>query len=249
MGEILTENARHITAQANIDARRITAVSGNKKRGAQASLEQFEQSVGNQHIMDAAGRQANEITENLSRNLDAAVNGKLSERLQAAEELGAATVDAAAAGIGGSSIDSYNNTLRLQEAMAEEQGDRQVNTQAIAAGRAKGDTITNAVADLGNNVYDANLDVSQYVDDHKMSGLAKITTVAAAAAATYFGGPQAGEAVMQVSMANQRAKNGDLDGASKEFGQALNNGLDGAKLYRSTGQPWGKTVYNGIHIH
>lgn len=250
MGQLLFDGARHITAQANIDAKRITTASGNKKRGAIASEQATVQSIGNQRKLDAGGRDVNNITENVGRNLDAATYGKLGARVQAAEQLGASVAEAAAAGVGGSSIDAYNQTMKLHDDMAEEQGDRQVNTQVLAAGHARGDAITNAVASFGNTVQAPDLDFTQYVDDHKMSTLTKVVGLGAAAAATYFGGPSAGMAVMNVVGANQQAQNGDYAGAAKSIGSALSEGVAGFKTYSAgaddthSGEAWGKGVFS-----
>lgn len=252
MGEIINEPARHIAAQASIDARRTTTVSGNKRRAAETSLANFERSVGNNRLMDSAGRQHDEIVANLSRNLDAAASGKLSQRIRAAEELGATASQAAAAGVGGSSVDVYNETLRLHAAMAEEAGDRQVNSQVIGAGVAAGDSIGNAVASLDNSTNQTNLDFTELIDDRKMGALTRVTALAAAATATYFGGPKAGQAVIQTFGAGQKARNGDIAGASAEMNAAFSNGISGFKTYRAgaddthSGKAWGSEVFKKV---
>lgn len=257
MGEMLFDSARHTIAQANIDAKRITTASGNKKRAAIAAEGEAVQSIGNQNKANAAGRDVSNISENVARNLDAAAYGKLGSRVAAAEELGASVAQAAAAGVGGSSVQAYNDTMRLHQDMSEEQGDRQVIQQTTLAARQQGDAIKNAVASFGNTVQAADIDTSQFVDDHKMSTLTKIVGTAATVAATYFGGPQAGEAVQNFIGANNKAANGDFAGAAKSIGQGLTNAEGGFKTYTAgaddthSGEAWGANAFKsfGANFH
>lgn len=249
MGEIINADAIHINAQTKIDAARITQKSGNEKQGALSELARFSQSLSNRRKMTAAGSQITAIAENIGRNLDAATTGKLQARVRAAEELGSLASNAAAAGVGGSSIDTYNRTVELSNAMQEEQQDRAVTSDTIAAGRAIGDTMTNAVSTLGNDYYAANLDYSQYVDHKKQGLFSRLSTLAIAGAATYFGGPEAGKAVLSLSSANEHARNGDLDGANKLIGQSLTQASAGAKTYQNEapgGKAWGVGAWNSV---
>lgn len=262
MGSMLFDGARHIVAQSKIDAARITQRSGNAKRAAISSLEAFNQSLSNSKLLDAAGDQVNSIEENLGRNLDAAAYGKLGQRVAAAEQAGQYAASAAAAGVGGSSVDTYNRTMQLSEDMAEEQGDRQVRSMTYDAGQQAGGAISGAVDGMGRDIFAPNLDFTQYVNDHKMGALTKIVGTAATAAATYFGGPSAGMAVQNLMTADQQASNADFAGASRSLTSAVQNGSTGWDTFRAgadethAGQPWGdsvyakaKSIFGSIHIH
>ena len=96
--EVLTSEATHTREQAKIDAARVTQKARNELLGAQATQNAWVQSYSNQRRVKAAGKQADEITANIGRNLDAATYGRLGERLAASEELGANMASAAAAG-------------------------------------------------------------------------------------------------------------------------------------------------------
>jgi hypothetical protein len=234
MGSILYGDAEHIRKQAEIEAARTVRKSGNEKRGAQSALATFSASLSNQRALDAAGVNINNITENVSRNLDAAATGTLMSRIGAAEELGAHVSAAASAGVGGASVEAYNNTLRLNQAMQEEGASRAVNSDVIAAGNARGYALTDAVGSLDGNRYFADQDYTINVDHKKMGTLTKILAVGATAAATYFGGPQAGKAVMSAFESRQSARNGDFGAASSHLSNAVSSGLSAAGDYNKT---------------
>jgi len=227
MGSMMYAGATHIIEQSKIDAARITQKSGNEKSGAISALQRGSAAIGNQRVLDAAGSQINDISGNIARNLDAAAQGNFMSRIQAAEELGASTAMAAAAGVGGSSVEAYNNTMRLNRAMQEEDAQRSVNSDNINASAQRGATMVNAVGSMDVNAYNADLDFKQYVDHKKAPGLgsfAGIATVVGAAAATYFGGPAAGQAVMKIGTGLMTAK-GAADNA--DFATA-GSAMDGA---------------------
>jgi hypothetical protein len=245
--EVLTADAIHTREQSKIDAARVTQAARNELKAATASQNAWVQSFSNQRRLRAAGRQAGELAENIGRNLDAATYGRVGERLAASEELGANMASAAAAGVGGSVVDTYNNTIRLSAAMNEEQGDRALRTDLLSSSAMRGDLIANATEGLDNQTFNAGLDYTRYVDHVKMSGLQKIATVVGAAAATYYGGPQAGKAVFDASAAMHAADNGDFEGASAKAASAFQGTILGAKRYSdSGGQSWGGDVWQSV---
>lgn len=247
--EMLYSDAIHIREQAKIDAARITQKGRNERAAAGSDLARWTQSLSNQRRMKAAGETSKKITENIGRNLDAATTGSFMGRLAASEELGANLVQAAAAGVGGSTIEVYNSTMKLNRLMQEENSDRAVNTDLLEASAARGRTIVDAVEGSDFSANMANLDYSQFVDHKKMSGMSKVLGVAGAAAATYFGGPKAGAAVFDAVSANHRAVNGDFDGASQRLVSAFQNGVEGGRAFTkgakngSMGEAWGKSLW------
>lgn len=246
MGELLYGNAIHIREQAKIDAARITQKSGNELRGAQTALQQFSASLANKNALDAAGKQVNALHQNVAVNLDATTSGTMMGRVRAAEELGASVASAAAAGIGGSTVEAYNSTLRLNQAMQEEQQARATRSDLINASDQAGEALTGAVAGLDNNVYRANIDYTQYVDHRKMGLFEKIAWTGLAAAATVYGGPQAGMAVVGLAESKQAANNGDFASASSSMMGAVQNGFSAYQTTRKLGgNYWGSTKTAG----
>lgn len=234
MGEILFANDIHAVKQAQVEANRLTEASGNEKRGAISDLQRAGQAIGNRRILDAAGKNINAITENIGRNLDASASGTFQSRIAAAEELGSNIAQAAAAGVGGSSVESYNDTLRLHQSIQEEQQGRATNTDNISASNSRGDTLVDAVGSMDNSVIRADLDFTQYVDHHKMGLFTRLATVGVAAAATVYGGPQAGMAVVGAAEAGQQVQNGDYAGASSSIMSSIQMGMNGFKAAHDT---------------
>lgn len=235
MGSIFYGQASAIVAQGQVNAKRITTKSGNEKRVAQTDLQLFSQALGNRKIMEAAGKNINAYGENIAKNLEGAAMGAFQDQIRSAEELGATTAMASAAGIGGSSIQAYNDTLRTMDGLRREQDDRQFNRDLYAAGQARGDILTGAVDSFDKNVYRADLDVSTYMDVKKPSFLAGAATLGLAAAATYFGGPQAGQAVIGFRESQMAAERGDFAAASSSLTGSIMAGISAFKTYRQTG--------------
>lgn len=250
--KILNSDAEHIRTQSQIDAARKTQKSGNERRGVEANVSNQLRLIGNRRIMDATGDEVAAITENIGRNLDAATSGTFQSRIAAAEQMGAIAAGASAAGVGGSSVDLYKSTLALGQAMKEEAAGRAINSDKYAAGRAVEDTYTNGVNALDNTQAIANLDFTQYVDHKKMSYLTKHFAFVAAATATYFGGPQAGNAVLDAVQANQDFKNGDFASGERRMDSAVQGGLQGYKNFTSlggngkAGEAWGKGAWDSV---
>lgn len=247
---VLNAGAEHISAQSKIVAARARQAASNTRKAAESSLAAFSQSLSNNSILDAAGDSINAINENIGRNLDAVSSGHLQSRIAAAEELGANLAAAAANGVGGSSVEMFNQTARLRNAIQEEQGNRAVASDVYLASKSKGDTLKNAVSSFGRDTFVADLDYTEYVDHKKMSGLAQYAALTAAATATYFGGPQAGMAVTDAFMAVQDSRNGDMAGAASGFENAFKGGVKGYTNYRangpegSDGEAWGKGLWD-----
>lgn len=237
MGELIYADEIHRVKQSQIDAARITQASGNERRGAETALSQFSASLANMRRMDAAGEAINDITSNTARIMDKAVAGKMSSRIQAAEELGMVAAMAGSAGVGGGSLAKFNERIKLSNAIREQAADREVDTIAHNSGRQRANQIKNATAMMDNNVYRANLDYTQYVDHKKPSFIEQTVGIGLTAAATYFGGPQAGAAVMGVFESRQAARNGDYGSASNAAMGAIQNGIGAISSHNATRAP------------
>lgn len=240
MGSIFYGQANAIVAQGQVTARRITTKSGNKLKAAQNDLQLFSQSLGNRKIMDAAGKNINAYGENIAKNLEAATMGSFQAQIRNAEELGAITAMASAAGVGGSSIQAYNETLITVEGLRREQQERAFDRDLYTATLNRSTMLTDAVDQFDKNVYRADLDVSTYMDVKKPSFLSGALTLGLTAAATYFGGPQAGKAVLSFRESQAAAQRGDFATASSSMNAAFGASIGAFKDYRDTGGDlWG----------
>lgn len=245
MGSIFYGQASAIVAQGQVNARRITTASGNTKRAAQTDLQLFSQALGNRKILDAAGKNVNAYGENIAKNLEGASIGAFQDQIRSAEELGATTAMASAAGIGGSSVQAYNETLATMYGLRREQGDRQFNRDIYAAGQARGDILTDAVDSFDRNIYRADLDVSTYLDVKKPSFFGGVLRLGLATAATVFGGPQAGQAVIGFRESQMAAERGDFAAAGSSLTGSIIAGIGAFKTYRQTR---GKISKSGANI-
>lgn len=237
MGELMFSGAIHITEQSKIDAARLTQASGNEVRGSNAALQQFSASLGNKRRMEAAGAAANDVSGNVARLKASLTAGTMNERIRASEELGAVAAMAGAAGIGGSSVEVYNETLRLHNAIREQAVEASVGDQVWASEQQRANVLKSAVAGMDNNTYRANIDYTKYVDHNKMGFLEKTIGIAAVVGATVVAGPQAGAAVLSLVEARQQASNGDFASASASMSSAVKSGYAAASSYNATHSP------------
>lgn len=227
--EALNAGNTHRVKQAEVEGKRLTQASGNEKEAASMSLARFSQSLSNKRKLDAAGAQFTAGEQNIRSALDAAATGNFQERLRAAATLGEATVQAAAAGVGGGSVDAYNRTVRLNAALQEESNLSAQSSDAINATAQNSNVIKEAVANLGSDSFQGSFDYTVYLDHIKQKNV--FGTALAASVATYFGGPQAGMAVMDVASAGNKFANNDVAGGTSRLNSALANGIDAYKFY------------------
>lgn len=94
--------------------------ANNTVAAASGALSRYRQSLGNQLVLKNAAKQVDALTKNLIRSQEQSQQAGLNTKIKAAEQTGGLMAAAAAAGIGGSTIDILNNTLRGQVARAEE---------------------------------------------------------------------------------------------------------------------------------
>lgn len=246
---MLYAGATHAREQGKIDAARIRTASANNLRASNASLAQWEQSYRNQKMLKYAGDQITNINENLSRSLDGAAAGRAMSRLAASEEVGANLAAAAAAGVGGSTIDSFRSTFSLMNTVREEGEDRAIDTQEYAMQMAKADMLTSTVDGMGNQIFQGNLDYTTFMDhkENKLSPFKAWMTFQTAAVATYFGGPQAGSAVFDFVDGQNRMANGDIDGAATQMERSITQGLSAVGGYTKRGNTaWGADFLSGF---
>lgn len=117
--------AQRILDKAEYNAKETIRTANNELGAAQSSLSNWMRSVNNQRTIDAAGEAYNATGENLSRMWQQSTTGSLQRRVQANEQLGAIQASAAAAGVGGSTVDLINGTLKLRNAMLNAEIEKQ----------------------------------------------------------------------------------------------------------------------------
>jgi len=193
----------------------------NVSSAKQANLARWSQSLQNSKIMERAGENFNVISENLTRAADTHAMGGVQASLALSEEIGAATAAASAAGLGGSSVEAYNNTVRAQHAMQKELSDRSYNSQSYLMGKQRSSQISDGVDGMSRDVIMANFDFTNYGPAKGPSFLGNLATLAVAVGASAAGAPDIGNAILSARTSGMQASYGDGAGAQKSFGKAV----------------------------
>lgn len=103
--------------------------ANNELAAATGALQRYRQSVRNQQIVKAGADQVEAIGKNLGRLQEATVQGNLNTRIQAAEATGGLMATAAAAGIGGSTVDMLNQVIKSKEERTIQAANTQLGQQ------------------------------------------------------------------------------------------------------------------------
>lgn len=285
------------------EAKRVLQAARNERAAVDADVANWTTSLRNQKRTDAMGKQIGYVQEQIGTVLDGATYGRVFDRVAYAEALGSATAQAAAAGVGGGSVDAFNTAMGLRQALKEEREDREVASRVMWEQRKQSQMLADGyggldqysaraeldreviiaeqdneaimdtrsfdpilndenfdpiyrnqdysaiIADQDFEVFTPDLDFTQYVDHKKMGFFQQAATVIGSTVATYFGGPQAGMAVADASMAINDMQNGDYGGAQQGFTNAFQNGMGGFRTYRAgstnggMGSAWGANLF------
>lgn len=195
----------------------------NAFEGEKSNLARFQQSLGNKKLLDEAGRTYNTVSENIGRRMDQQVYEGVMGKIALSEELGAASAAAAAAGMGGSSVEQYNQTIQTSYAFQKELQDRANDSENYYSFQTRGQVMSSGIDALNRDVIIANQDRTYYGPTKGPSLLGNLATLAVSAAASVAGAPQLGEAILKARTSKMQADYGDASGASKSFGGALDS--------------------------
>lgn len=195
----------------------------NERSGAESAVAKWGQSLSNQKKLKAGGENFNILAENFSRTVDARTLDSAMGMLRHGEDLGRLTAAAASAGIGGSSIESYNRTVETGFALQREAEERSARSGDYVAAKQAGRALGDAVDSMDNNLYMADQDYSYLGETKGPSILGTLATVAVAAAATAAGAPQAGQAIIDAKTSSLQANYGLGDGGVAAMQSAVKN--------------------------
>lgn len=139
IGSFLISRGARSVAQANADARNIVRGGQNEQRIAESKLSALVRSINNRRRLTAAGEQADAVTNTALRAQEAFTAGQVEQGLRLSESLGAAQAQAAASGMGGSSVEALNGLLagkaaRLEQAQVQAQERSQYDLYKQRAG-------------------------------------------------------------------------------------------------------------------
>lgn len=236
MGSVTTIlQANNITRmdQATYDANVWTQKANNKKEAANITLADFSRSLGNTLRVEGAGREFNEAVSNLASSLESRTMGKLNSSLAAAERTGALLAQAGAQGVGGTSVDLLSDTIKLQRNIEQDLQQQTTDRMASQGGRANAQIMDNALSQTDLQRQFGSFDYTVYIAPKAMKRrLGKLIGVAAA---TWFGGPQAGEAAADAMVGSWQAENGNFAGAAKSFDSAVQGAAGAWQDYNERG--------------
>lgn len=243
---ILQANNITAVARANYRAATQTQEANNKKEAARVTLAEFSRTLGNQMKMEAAGKEYNYAMDQLAHELEQSGKQKLNNQLQHAEATGALAAQAGSFGVGGSSVELMDTLMDLKAATQEETRSRAVMLMASKGKVQTAQVLTNASNSFDLSQTIGNYDYQRFVEPQRMKRrLGKLIGVAVA---TYFGGPQAGEAVADMAVGSWKASNGDFDGAGNSFGNAAANaGKAWQQWSERGGESWGGSIRRGMN--
>jgi hypothetical protein len=126
---------RNRTARVNAEATNKVNEASNRLSGAQGSLARWNQSLSNQRVARAGGQALEASRVNYLRSLDSVATNDFVGSIRRAEEAGGRAAAAAVSGVVGDVVDTINSTVRLRDALSEEQANRVAGQMAFDAAR------------------------------------------------------------------------------------------------------------------
>lgn len=193
----------------------------NQRSATESAVQKWGQSLSNKKKLDAAGTNYGVLQENFARRVDARALSSAMGRLAHSEDIGRITAAAASAGIGGSSVEAYNRTVRTGYALQAELSDRAGRSEDYLAASEAGRVMSDAVDSMDNNLYMANLDYSYLGETKGPSAFETLATIGVSAAATALGAPDIGKAITSAKTASIQSNFGIGDGGVAAMGNAL----------------------------
>lgn len=107
--------------RSNVALQSKVSSAGNRLTAAQGALSRWTQAMNNQRALQAGADALESNMVNYWRSVDAAASNNLAQSIRAAEEAGGRMAAAAANGVAGEVVDSVNSTVRLRDAIMEQQ--------------------------------------------------------------------------------------------------------------------------------
>lgn len=246
MGSVNTIiQANNVTRVARAQYRQAVAQTDNNNRleVAKTGLADYMRTLKNNAQLDAASKEYNSNMESLSEELRAREGAGLNSQLQLANARGALQAQAGAVGVGGSSADLMDTMVGLQSEMDQETQDNAKRLLASRGAQQTAQIMSRAYNGMDLSRSFGSFDYSQHIEPKAMKRrLGKLIGVAVA---TYFGGPQAGEAVADFAVGTWQADNGNFQGMSKSFDNAVQGAASSYQQYQQRGgKSWASSAFN-----
>jgi len=113
--------AQTLISQNNAAAQNLVAGANNILAGANEDINLYIQSLNNARASKGNAEAYNALQETIGRYSDDYARGTFQQRLQMAELAGRASAELSGAGVGGTTAQLINRTMKLQEGMVEEE--------------------------------------------------------------------------------------------------------------------------------
>lgn len=221
----------HRIKMAEFEGANQVQVASNKLEAAKVALADFSRSLGNTLRIEAAGKEFNEATSNLAAALEGRTTNRLNASLAASERMGALSAMAGANGVGGSSVELLSDTIRLQRNIEQDLQQQATDRMAAQGSRANAQIMDNAYNQLDLSRVAGSFDYTVRIAPQKMKN--RIGKLIGVAVATYFGGPQAGQAAADFGVAEWQAGNANFQGMAQSLDSGLQNAISGYKTWSS----------------
>lgn len=233
---ILQANNTTRIARANWRAATAQSKNTNALEVAKGNFSEYMRTLNNQAKVNAASKEYNFQMEQLSEELRAKQGAGLNTQVQLAAARGALAAQSGFVGVGGSSADLMDTMVRLQSEMDQETQQNAIQLMASRGASQTAQIMSNAYKGMDISRTFGQFDYQEHIEPKRMKRrLGKLIGVAVA---TYFGGPQAGEAVADFAVGTWQADNGNFQGMSKSFDSAIQNGVS---AWQQTSQRGGKS--------
>jgi hypothetical protein len=151
--------AGNASAKANNLISKTNAETGNRVRAAenlaasaQGNLQRFTQSVNNNRALDAGGRALEALNVNTLRGGDANLRAGFSANIRSAEAMGHMAASAAVAGVGGSVVDSVNQSTALRDSIVKQSVADNVGSASWDESRRAGNIMSQIVGGLDSSI-------------------------------------------------------------------------------------------------
>lgn len=241
---ILQANNKHRVSQAEFRAASQRTVDHNRLQSADTALSGFMRTYTNRAKATASGKEFNHQMDALAEELRSMEGGTLNSQLQLSAAVGALAAQSGYAGVGGSSADLLDTMVGLQHEMDVEAQQNARDLVASRAGRQTAQIMANTYGSMDLSQSFGQFDYQQFIEPRPMKR--RFGKLIGVAAATFFGGPMAGEAVADAAVAEWQASNGDFDGSGQSFGNAARGALGAYQEWGERGgQSWGSSLMAG----
>jgi hypothetical protein len=141
----LSGMAASSAAKANAEAQNLIREGQNEVERSKRSLAATVRGINNDRLLRAAGKQLDVLTANAVRMSESYTKGNFEQSIKDAESMGAASLRAAASGLGGSSVAAIGQVTQLAQARQAQYRQEAQSDQLYDATQATVDVLGNAL--------------------------------------------------------------------------------------------------------